>query len=116
MPKQLRKITISKVADEWLERYSNPKAWSYGELKILQTWDNMNNEERIFKEFGTKRMPLGKYLHTSISHPTHYPTWDEIKEIKELLHGDRFVFQVLPPKSHYVNAMPTCFHLWELPQ
>lgn len=82
-------------------------------ITVMQSVDECWTPEELIFQFGTDLLPLGKFKHTSISHAFRYPTWDEIKEIKEQLHGDVFVFQALPPKAKYVNAHPYCFHLWE---
>jgi hypothetical protein len=53
--------------------------------------------------------------HLSIANRHRYPTWDEIKEARDLLlPGDIFVAMVMPPKEYYVNLHQNCFHLWEM--
>lgn len=91
------------------------KCWSYGEINVMQTVDDVVDNVIAYNQFGTTKMPKGKYKHTSVSHPSRYPTWDELSEIKRLVHGDVLVVQVLPPRSHYTNVHKNCFHLWELP-
>ncbi len=56
------------------------------------------------------------YWHLSISNPTRYPGWDEIKDARYNLLplGVTFVM-VLPPPNEYVNIHNNCFHLWEMP-
>lgn len=57
--------------------------------------------------------PIG--WHLSISHPTRYPTWDEIKEARYYFCPDEVTMgMLLPPKSEYVNVHPNCFHLHEV--
>lgn len=58
----------------------------------------------------------GPLKHVSISHQSRYPTWEEIREIKDALFGDIDVMMVLPKKADYVNIHKNCFHLWETPQ
>ena len=58
----------------------------------------------------------GKLLHCSISHPTRYPTWDEIKAMKESFFGDVDAMMVLPRQELYVNLHPRTFHLWTMPE
>lgn len=54
--------------------------------------------------------------HLSISHPTRYPKWDEIKEARyKFLPADITVAMILPPPSEYVNIHKNCFHLHEIP-
>jgi hypothetical protein len=65
------------------------------------------------EEFGTDKMPIGRYKHISMSFIDRYPTWDEIKEVKNKFIGeDEFAFQMLPSKNYYVNVNPNVFHLW----
>lgn len=57
----------------------------------------------------------GGRLHLSIANRHRYPTWDEIKEARDLLlPGDAFFAMVMPPKEYYINLHPNCFHLWEI--
>jgi len=57
--------------------------------------------------------PDGTWLHASVSHPYRYPSWNEILDIRYTFFPDTAdVFQILPPKSEYVNLHPNCFHLW----
>ena len=58
-------------------------------------------------------MPNGK-KHLSISHPSRYPTWDEIHEARyALLPDDLDMAMYLPKKSDYINVDTNCFHLNE---
>ena len=51
--------------------------------------------------------------HLSISHPSRYPSWDEIAEARyQLLPDDRAYYMVLPPSNAYGNLAENCFHLW----
>jgi len=78
------------------------EAFGRGSLRVL-----LNREERN---------PGGpRLLHLSISHPTRYPTWEEIKAARyDLMPHDVMVAMLLPPPADYVNIHPNCFHLWEL--
>ncbi len=62
--------------------------------------------------------PHGNLLHCSISceDESKYPTWEEIKAMKEEFFGDRTAIMVFPRKELYVNHRANCFHLWELPR
>ena len=57
--------------------------------------------------------PMG--MHISISHPTRYPTWGEIKHIKYTLYPDNNMAMFFPPKDQFVNISKNCFHLLEVP-
>lgn len=57
---------------------------------------------------------MGKW-HMSISHPTRYPTWDEIKEARyKFIPNKVTMAMLLPPMEEYVNLHPNCFHLHEI--
>ena len=67
------------------------------------------------------REPLGRdgalAWHLSISHPSRYPTWDEIKTARyELTPPEVTMVMVLPPPEEYVNleAQDNVFHLHEM--
>lgn len=61
--------------------------------------------------------------HMSISHrrgvqnrPGRYPTWDEIREARELFcPADTTMAMLLPPLDEYINVHETTFHLWQVP-
>jgi hypothetical protein len=53
--------------------------------------------------------------HLSVSHPTRYSTFDEIKEARYTLIPDEVVMAMMfPPRREYVNLHPNCFHLYEV--
>lgn len=53
--------------------------------------------------------------HLSISHPTRYPTYDEIKNARyHCLPDDIHMAMIFPPKDQFVNLHTNCFHLWEI--
>lgn len=53
--------------------------------------------------------------HMSISHPTRYPTWDEIKTARyALIPRHVTMAMILPPPDEYLNVHQTTFHLWEI--
>jgi hypothetical protein len=54
----------------------------------------------------------GQWLHVSVSRLGALPSWEELKEVKELLLGDRLAVQILPPRAHWVNVHNTTLHLW----
>ncbi|TXH56105.1 MAG: hypothetical protein E6Q97_07170 [Desulfurellales bacterium] len=77
-------------------------------------------------EKGTRRFKMGQCnilvsppyenvgWHLSISHPTRYPTWDEIAAARyECLPTDRDFVMVLPKPEDYISIHENCFQLWE---
>lgn len=54
-----------------------------------------------------------RWLHLSVSNPTRLPKWRELVEVKELFLGlERYAYQVVPPRSRYVNIHPFVLHLF----
>lgn len=57
----------------------------------------------------------GGRWHMSISHPERLPTWDEIKEAREIaLPPNVFFCLPFPPKEFWINIHDYCLHLWEI--
>lgn len=52
------------------------------------------------------------WLHVSASRAMRIPSWDDMCEVKRLFCGDRYAYQVHPPKAKYVNINPNVLHLW----
>jgi len=53
------------------------------------------------------------WMHASCSREDRLPSWDDIKEMKDLFVGtQRTAIQVLPPEAEYVNQHPNVLHLW----
>ena len=54
--------------------------------------------------------------HASVNHPSRYPTWAEIKEVRYTFGfgDDIWMGLMLPPQEHYINVAPNCFHLYEI--
>ena len=54
-----------------------------------------------------------RWLHVSLARRTRLPSWDDVRQVKELFIGrDRPAVQVLPAASRYINIHPHCLHLW----
>lgn len=53
--------------------------------------------------------------HVSVSHPTRYPFWEELKAIRYTFCPNDITMGILfPPIEEYVNVHPNCFHLHEV--
>ena len=90
------------------------KIYDYGACTVMMSIDPIITDHLVYSNFGTHHMPKALYKHVSIAHPHRDPTWEEIKTVKELLIGDRFAFQMLPPKKFYINENSHCFHVWAI--
>lgn len=67
-----------------------------------------------FKLFALVSKDDGRW-HISVSHPSRYPEWEEIKAARyELIPDDVFMVQVLGPPKNWTNVHKNCFHLWEI--
>lgn len=53
-----------------------------------------------------------EWIHFSIAHKTRMPTWNELRDAKEIFLGDRYAYIVFPPKKYYVNLHPHALHLF----
>lgn len=95
-PTRLRPVNVRARA--WPEGVRRGRCWMQGECKVLRFEDDDG-------------------LHMTISHPTRYPTWDEIKLARyRVLPSDRSFALVLPPPDDYVDTPynPSCFELVEV--
>lgn len=52
--------------------------------------------------------------HMSISRTDRLPTYDELKDARyHFLSDVKYIVQIFPPKSDFVNVHQFCLHLWE---
>lgn len=68
-------------------------------LRILVSIDRMESGDR--------------WLHVSVTRRERMPTWEELREVKNLLIGrEKEAAQILPRESEYVDVHRYCLHLW----
>lgn len=92
------KWVINPVKIAGLQRFNRVYESPLEKLRVIVAWETDDG------------------WHLSISHPSRYPTWDEIRDARyELLPNDCTMAMLLPPKEQYVNLHPNCFHLHEVP-
>lgn len=54
-----------------------------------------------------------RWLHVSASRRTKIPSWQDMKEVKDIFIGkERKAIQVFAPESEHVNVHPYVLHLW----
>jgi hypothetical protein len=54
-----------------------------------------------------------KWLHLSVSSPHIIPSWETLKEVKNIWIGHhRQAIQVLPSQKKWINIDPNCLHLF----
>ncbi len=91
------KWRIAKVPDIEAESFIRAYRSPLENLQVLIAWE------------------VGNGWHLSISHPTRYPVWDEIRDARYDLIPDAVTMgMLLPPKAEYVALHPNCFHLHEV--
>lgn len=57
-----------------------------------------------------------EWEHVSVSpkHKFKIPSWEDMCRLKDVFFEDEEeVYQIHPPKSHYVNMRENCLHLWK---
>ena len=92
------------VTGQWEEfdpKIPLARAWINSELglKVLVTSDVMDDGSR--------------WLHVSVSRRDRIPSWNDLKETKDMFIGrNAEAIQVLPRDRDYVNLHPFCLHLW----
>jgi hydroxyacyl-ACP dehydratase HTD2-like protein with hotdog domain len=69
-------------------------------LKVIFTADNLEGDGKT-------------WLHVSMSRRSRIPTYDDMKEVKEIFVGrDRQAVQIFPKESEHINIHPYCLHLF----
>lgn len=54
-----------------------------------------------------------RWLHVSVATPTKLPSWDLLKQVKDIFIGrEKQAIQVLPSEASYINLHPHCLHLF----
>ena len=95
---------------------ADPKDWRREPDGFMGTSGHAAFKHR--RKFGLQvlvsHIPSNDSLHVSVSLPGKLPSWEDLKLVKNTFIGpDKMAFQVLPPRSEYVNLHPYCLHLWE---
>jgi hypothetical protein len=80
--------------------------------------------QRAYRRFGTLAVIVTDEIHdgllwrhASCSHPDHLPSWEDLREVKDLFVGRNMkAIQVFPRQAEYVNIHPFVLHLWGLPE
>lgn len=107
MPEAIKEAPIPpSVAVLWTRHgLAAPKLYAMGALRIL-----------VSRDLVPGGVPGGELRwHLSISHPSRYPTWDELGRARDALLPPELAFCVPhPPRSQWLSLHPNCFHLWEV--
>lgn len=97
-----------------------PRGWerlvAAGPAWDLRSPGNPHHGLRVLMSVG--RESDGRlWQHVSVSHPKRMPGWEDLQLVKGLFIGERYAYQVHPPKeAHYTLAGPgrmsRVLHLW----
>lgn len=61
----------------------------------------------------TRNMDGWEHVSVSPKHKFNIPSWEDMCRLKDVFFDDEEeVYQIHPPKSHYVNMVNNCLHLW----
>lgn len=62
---------------------------------------------------GSRELDGNRWLHVSTAFPDRLPSWEELKEVKDIFIGrKKWAIQILPTEDKYVNLNPNVLHLW----
>lgn len=53
-----------------------------------------------------------EWIHASISHPGHIPTYGELARLHQAVWGAGWAYQVFAPPADHVNIHASALHLW----
>jgi len=106
----LSQIEIIALKNQYLPKIL-PASWRAVQEAMdgrayINAWD-MSVIVAFSRELDGKR-----WAHFSIAHKKRIPTWDELKDAKQLFLGDLKAIQILPAKKEYVNIHLFCLHLF----
>jgi hypothetical protein len=81
--------------------------------------DDYSNAARFIRDDGmTVISEVAEYmnrlwLHVSCAHATKLPSWEDLREVKQVFCGPkRLALSIMPSETEYVNVHPYCLHLW----
>lgn len=67
---------------------------------------------RVIETFARER-DARVWHHVSFSRAMRVPTWEDVTLVRRLFIGEEVeAYQILAPKSRWVNVHPNCLHLW----
>jgi hypothetical protein len=93
--------------------WTPPAAYSFLRAHRFEVLGRPGDTLQILVSLDDANDGAGIWLHSSCSRGRRLPTWDDLKDVHQVVHADRPVVQVMPPRSSWLNAMPYCLHLFE---
>jgi hypothetical protein len=96
---------------KWLEPFLPkvlPPNWREDQPAVY-----MSDAGQMVLVSGSRESDGNRWVHMSTGFPKRLPSWEELKEAKNLIFGPkRWAVQVLPPEDKYVNIAPYVLHLF----
>lgn len=94
-------------------RPETPTGW-YPETRLGDGQRYRNRSRKLCAIISIAIQDDGKrWVHLSLSHNDRIPTWGELRTTKDAFLGaDVYAYQVLPPRSRYVNYNARVLHLF----
>ena len=108
---------LEPVNQKWVRDRAGERAIAAQVAAGADGWESLR---RIYESPWEKLRAIvawevGHGWHLSISHPTRYPVWDEIRDARyDLVPDGCTMGMLLPPKAQYVSLHPNCFHLHQV--
>jgi len=105
---------VEEEAPIWIDEYVPrilPASWEM----VQRSEDGAafrSADGRVVILSGSREQDGNRWLHVSMSRADRLPSWEDLRECKELFIGDRVAVQVFPRKAEYVNIHPNVLHLW----
>lgn len=99
------------LSGRWTAPRIVPPSWSVHEYALDgATWVTTWNLS-IIATVSTERDGR-EWVHVSVAHIKRLPTWEELRDVRDVLIGDREAYQVFPTRDRYVNEHPNCLHFF----
>lgn len=105
---------VEEEAPVWIDEYIPmvlPASW-----EMVQRGEDgaafCSKDGRVVILSGSTEQDGHRWLHMSMSRADRLPSWEDLKEGKEIFVGDRTAIQIFPKKEKYVNIHPNVLHLW----
>lgn len=75
-------------------------------------FDNFDGLRRIIVSHDPIAEPGVDWVHASISHREHMPTYADLKRMHDAVFRDGWAYQVFAPPSDHINLHEFCLHLF----
>lgn len=105
---------VEEEAPVWVDEYVPrvlPASW-----EMVQRAEDgaafRSKDGRVVILSGSTEQDGRRWLHMSMSRADRLPSWEDLREGKEIFIGDRTAIQVFPKKDKYVNIHPNVLHVW----